>query len=190
MLVTEHFLRITCKSRSGDTELSHQFAQSLPSTLYLTADLRCSVVFQHKALSIAGSTEQEAVTSNDHVMQTDRQHTFVSPNLEIGLTKLEYWISNGGPRERDNCSEWSTEPLESKLELLSTPLSSNSNEDGKERALLISWLTVSDIGTPRSEATAAIWTRMTSPGLKPVNFVSCCSGGNSSPDHLPFMQRR
>lgn len=119
-------------------------------------------------------------------METERQHTLVSPKLEICLTKLEYWISNGGPRERDSCFEWSTEPLERKLELLSTPLSSNSTDEGKKCGLLTSWLTISDIGTPRSEVTAAIWTRITSPNLKPVNFVSCCSGENSSVDHLPL----
>lgn len=30
---------------------------------------------------------------------------------------------------------------------------------------------------------------MTSPGLKPVSFVCCCSDGSTSPDHRPFTQR-
>lgn len=121
----------------------------------LTADPRCSVAFQHDRLRISGSIQRSAVSSKDHVIKADRQPTLITSKEETFFTKLENWITNGGPTERENCLVESVGRLDRKLELLSTPLSGGSYEGGKQRDLLPSWLTTSDIGTPRSPVTAA-----------------------------------
>lgn len=129
-------------------------AKSLPLTICVTADSRCSVAFQHDRLRTSGSTVRSALSSNDHVIKADQQPVLINSRTETFFTKLENWITNGGPNERAICFVSFTDALGRKLELLSTPLSGCSYDGWKQRDLSPSWLRIS--GSPRSLVTAAI----------------------------------